>query len=884
MIYDDDLIARFAVEPYITPNPQEKTVDYDPYITPKNTLDTLFLNLEKRSDIINEKEFLQKLDILEQSLPRMYALQSKKLSPPIPNDVDQNSTSLFKFQLANPTIHPYKLCPVPNIEVIGLQELLEFCEQNHIAASRAAWVVHYYVKKCTSNYDLTDAFKRLLVRDRTKASILQPFNYSYYSQFAYELYTRNLLRHEDIIISLMDQLPPIDMAIFKDEILPTYSILLQFLTKSKSKDDYKELFRNELQTTRSQLVQLGLNSFSSEFVRDLQTDETEKRIKSLNDALCPARLSYSTYYRNLIFRSFPLIDANIIEENMSSIMKYATIDERQEFAMTMCKSILWFSTKREAVSATVAALIKRLVPKFQYTKFFRFLFKNPSIVQNYRYLFIEFQLQKIFDYKDFLQYVINEGLLTRYPEESSIIISNMPSTNQSKNVLNYIRNIMNNLFPDNNFYQEMKSIYSDFIGHIDQVANLPYVFGFQMVYFFVGRIKYDFGKFCSILQKTDTFSLITVLFVKSKPAKFTVFDFSFIEKAVPCFIAHNLLDSLSAIALPPENPNYKISELLARFLKESEDCNVQSCISKYKAQLPIKKQSSKNLSISTKNLQDFIIEHSHLCSLHIFDLFFSVQQECEFQIIFCQLLSDLLCFPLLTDDMLFEFFVDFCESQTIPRGADQFIKYFMHTIINNPNLVENEESNSRQVITNFLTLLFKNSFIYPSAYLQIILSPRHKSTGNTNEHLINLFFNIIKDNPTSFPVESILSENVVANLNDQELYEHLLKQLRQFPSPVITESLRNTLTKEIPSPISAAYYSLLPVELQAADFNDVFDYYAKNVDRTTSTFWTLWLRYKVYYNSGFPVTPCQPDNQQRQDHIIKLWTCFYNLILLYNIY
>lgn len=872
----DDLISRFAMEPYIIPVPQEKTVNYDP----KNTLDTLF-DLEQKSDIIkSNQELMQKLELLEQNIPQIYNLQSDKLSQPIPNDIDQNSISVFISKLADPAIHPYQLCPVPNIEIMPLKELLEHCIENRIAPDRAAWAVHFYIKKCANSYDLTDAFKSAFIPDKSKASSLQPFNYSHLSKFAYELYTRNLLRHEDIILSLMDFLPSSFMSIFKNEILPTYSILFQFLTKSKYRNDYKLLFSNELQQIRSQLVQLGLNPLSSEIVKDLQNDETEKRIKYLNDALSYSRLSYSTHYRNLIFQSFPFIDANIIEENMSSKLKYSTDKEKQELAMTMCHSVLWFSCKREAVSATVAALIKRLVPKFKYRKFFNFLFKNPSIVENYRYLFIEFQLQKIFDYKDFLYYVKIKGLLTRHREEAAEIIPNLPSLNRTKNVMNQIFYIINDLFPGNDFDQQISSLNSDLINHVDQINNLPYIFVVNIILFLINQNKYDFGQLCSVLQKIDALSLITVLFEINKPSKFTVFDYSFIEKTVPCFIAHNLLASFASTALTPENPNDKISELLARFLKECKDYKVASCLSKYEAQLPSRNKSTKVLNISTTNLQTFIINNSHLCSLYIYDLFFSVKQENDFRKVFCQLLNDLLGFPILTDDMLFGFFVNFCESHSISRGTDQFIKCFMQTIINDQKLVEDEDSNSRRVITNFLTLLFKNGFINPSSYLRIILPSRNKSNGNANEHLINLFFKIIEDNPNSFPVESILSENVISNLNDPGLYKHLLQLLRNFTSPIITESLRSSLTKEGPSAISAAYYSLLPLGLQAQDFKDVFDFYAKNVDRTTSTFWTLWLRYKIFYNSGFPVTPYQPDKQQIQDHISKLWSCFYNLILV----
>lgn len=872
----DDLVTRFAMEPYITPIPQESSYEY----TPKNTLDTLFVNLMKKSDqIMDENDLLQKLDFVDQNLPQIYGLQSDKLSLPIPNDTDKNSISLFKFKLINPTIHINSLCPVPNIEIMSLQELLEHCVDNCIAVNRAAWAVQTYIKKTNEDIDLTETFKRLLIRDDKKASILQKFNYSHYAKFAYALYMKNLLRHEDIILSLMDQLPPSFMAIFKNEILPTYSILLNFLTKSKNRVEYKSLFANELQITRSQLVQLGLNLHYSEYVKDLQTEETEERIRMLSDTLCPSRLNYSSHYRNLIFGSFPFIEPNVIEETMSGIMKYATPDQRQELAMTMCSSVLWFSTKKEAVSATVAFLIKKLVPNFEYHEFFHLLFEKSSMIENFRYLFLEFQLQKVFDYTNFLHYIKINGLL-KNQNISAIIISNLPSMIQDKYVLRQISSMMDYLFPGNNFDQEMRSLGSDLVENVDKIAELPYVFRFQIILFLIGQAKHDFGTLCSVLQKIDALSLITVLFNKSKPSKFTVFDYSFIEKTIPCFIAHNLLDSLAATALPPDNPNYKISELLSRFWKECEDNNVSTCLSKYKGQLPTKKQTSKNINVSTTNLQNFIFNNSHLCSLHIFDLFFSVRTENDFGKVFTQFLKDLLSFPLLTDEMLFDFFVNFCESQSVSKGTDQFIKCFMQTIICNQDLVEKEDSNSRQVITDFLTLLFKNNFIHPSFYLQLILSPRNRANFSTNEHLINLFFNIIEDNPNSFPVDLILTENVVAYLTDQELYKSLLTRLRQFPTPIITESLRNTLTKEPPLPISAAYFSLLPIGLQAYEFNDIFNYYAKNVDRTTSTFWTLWLRYKVYYNSGIPVTPNQVDKQQIQEHINKLWACFYQLILL----
>jgi hypothetical protein len=53
--------------------------------------------------------------------------------------------------------------------------------------------------------------------------------------------------------------------------------------------------------------------------------------------------------------------------------------------------------------------------------------------------------------------------------------------------------------------------------------------------------------------------------------------------------------------------------------------------------------------------------------------------------------------------------------------------------------------------------------------------------------------------------------------------------------------------------LAAALFSLLPDELLRDDLSQVFEYFGNHVNRSTGTFWTLWLRDKPLYRTGFPV-------------------------------
>ncbi|OHT11248.1 hypothetical protein TRFO_01215 [Tritrichomonas foetus] len=926
----NDLISRFALEPYITPIPRETTGDY----IPDATLDTLFPDLSMKPSEFGDLS--QLLEAAEANLPIIYGLQSEKLSQPIPSDIDRGSISLFLSNLADTSIHLYSLCPVQKIDLLELPDLLSHCTQFRIAPDRAAWAVHFLVKKKKiSEETLTAAFKQLLKPNDALASSKQEINTSHLAKFAYALYKRNLVNHTDIILTLIEALPPRCMSIFQNEIIQNFSLLYRVLDCNK-KLQYKELLSIDLQTTRSQLVQLAFQDFPiSNFVKDLQTDETDQRIKKLYDSLQPSRLTYFTDYRNLIFGSFPLLDSNVLAAHLSNRLVYATDDEKQELALFMCKSVLWFNSKDEAVAATIASLIKKLVPKFQVEEFFDLLldleinsekYLNASsssnnfysdnqpnaystetnsnskckIIPKFKYLFYELQYQNLFTFSRFLYYIKTRGYKMNNKETLGYLISNLPSLDRSLRILNEIMGMLSVLIPDNNFDNQIREIGLNIIDKIDLVSKLPYIFKFQLALYLINQSQCEFSKMCTILQKLECLNLITILFNKQKPAKFIVYDVLFIEQTISCFISHDLLESVASIALN-DNPNFEIAKFLTKYLKESEDNKIPTGLSKYKSQLSVKKQE-KNATVNQKNIQKLMMKYSHLCSLHIFDCFYDVKTESDFGRVFCFFLKDLLTFPRLTYPMLLEFFIDFCEHQCITRGSYQFIRCFLQTVIENQELVKNENSNSQTVIINFLTHLFKAGFIRPFAYLHLVLSPKsRKYTSNSNsnsnpssnssnfnnnsrgsgisEPLITLFFKILDEHPNSFPVDSILNEKVIKNFTDLALFEQFLNKLRQFPTPIITESLRISLSKDVPSAVGAAYYSLLPFGLQTLDFNDAFEYFSENVDRTTSTFWTLWLRDKVCYNAGFPVTPKQVDKATLQDHIVQLCNCFSNLIL-----
>jgi hypothetical protein len=222
--------------------------------------------------------------------------------------------------------------------------------------------------------------------------------------------------------------------------------------------------------------------------------------------------------------------------------------------------------------------------------------------------------------------------------------------------------------------------------------------------------------------------------------------------------------------------------------------------------------------------------------------------------VFSRFLNELLCFEGLSSRVLFDFFLTFCESNCVPRAAEFFIKTVLASDVITPAMAE--DARLRPILKDFLAAVFRTRLLPPSHYLLAVLGQRREREQRVNQPLVRLFWKIADDHSSAFCVDAILNDKVVKKFSDSPLFEELLGCLRKFPPPVISDDLRKQIsaTGSQGTSLGAAYFSLLPDELRSDDFTTVFQYFIQKVDRSTSTFWTLWLRDKVFYRAGFPVT------------------------------
>lgn len=863
---------ELAMDP--TKKPQCRVVSND-YV-PASTLDTL------RSDI-NSNQHKEQYDVSQDfDLARIYNLQSENLQYSIQKNIIQGGISYFMSSLRDTNMHLYSLSPVPNIQDIPIQDFLDSCFQNSIPVSRAAWAVHIYVKRNqTTQCELTDRFKSLL------NSKPNPRDIPHCVEFAYELYSKNLIKHEEILLDLMTRHPASRMERFSHEIIPTHSILIQFLTSSEDKHSYlKSLFKNRTPITESQLVQLALNHQTSDFIENLHTKNTKLRIKILSGALSECKLSSSTHYRNLIFQTFPIIDSYVLCKKLQDYIKYDTVKERQKLAMYLIQSINWFHSYEEAIASTVAYLIKRVTPNFDYNAFFDFLFDDYENSYKYRHLFFELQVQELFGYSYFLKYIKNK--LYTHKEQCLSLLSNLPCAFIEMTMQKYIfYDILNKMstLTNHDFSEQINRIQNDLFNNIDELSEMPFVLRFYLVFRLINQKNNNFDKVCSLMKKIGSLSLITRLFFQSQPEKLSVYAVYFIEQTLSLFVSHDLLKQLIQVSTNPPSPNSAISELIYQHLRENKDEKYSEILKEYQGQLH--QDPSKNPNINKENLRDLIYKNSYLFSVSVYDMFLSVQNFSDFEKVFLLFFNDLLSFSGLTHSLLLNFYIEFCESHCIQSGSTSqlFIDLFLATVqINSNTTLVNENSNSYNVIMSFLTYLFQSGLISPSSYLKrVFTKPRgaSKTEKKVNMPLMDLFFKIIDENETLFSTSAILTENVIKDFNekDKELFVELLTRLKRCPPPIITNRLLPKFANDSSSPFAAAYFSLLPDELLQDDVHKVFDYFVFNVSRTTSTFWTLWLRQMINYNPVFPVSPKNFDQKSTENHIQNLTDLFSNALL-----
>ena len=882
----EEFIPKFVQTPYITPLPNDPTkVPYRESIENSDTLQTLFVGCDS-SFIMDSGQLNQMMLSLNQNISQMENLQTEVLEPGPPPNLHSGSISLWLKYLCEPEYHLFSLNPVPDFEFLTLERLISDCVDMKVPQDRAGWAIHRFAKA-----------KNLLDREITNTFINQPRFYEkdmhYFVTLGYELYSRNLLQHSKFIEWMIQEIDPSYLAIFKNELLKTHSLLFYAFQTVDTKK-YIEFFKKDLLLNQSQLIQfaivshIGQYNFQEDVFKLLETG-MKKRAKKICDLTQP-KLTFSSILRNMLYSHYPYFDTESFASSIKKMLHFSDNEELKSHILSMCRSVLWFNQYITSISFIIAYLISNLISMFSsitfpLNDFIDILYNNcndDDEVSHFSVLFAELQNYNLFEYYDFLKIISQRGLLFSKREQTARIILNMPCISKKYQTLSKLKVFLDRILPPS-VSEDIKTILSNPYEKIDKLKQLPHVMKHQLGMYFVDHST-DFRKTANIISHLGLPILLVNLFQKTEKDKISLSMeiVPVIEEIIPALSTKKILNKfIESICMNPSLPaNLELIIFISEHYKSSNIANIK--------QLNELSKNSKIINISKECIMTLFQKHSYLCSLQIYDSIFSLKTVKDFISFFQLFIRNLLMFEPISTDDLYMFFKEFSEMQIITRPAHVFIKFLLNNFMQTPELVENERV--VKIIEEFFYRVLTSKIIEVSTYLNTAFSITRKGKNKSQQHqsaytAFHIILNILESSPQSFPVESVLTEPTVRGLiqcfaPDNGPYIELLSLLRKFCPPIITSEILKIVETPDQQGMSyaAALFSLLPTPLHSADFVDVFDFFKMNVTRTTSTFWSLWLKLKPNFTPGLPVSISQPDKEAISTYQNTLISAFSSLL------
>lgn len=889
----DEFISKFVLNPYLVPHPKDGNATPMNNLTPHDTLLTLFAGFESPF-IMDINDLRQMLDNLNRNIPNMINLQSEYLDPGPKPYLYSGSLSLWLSFLHDPKYHLFSLNTVPNFDNLELKDLIDQCIDMKTAPGRAAWAIHKYVIA----KDVTQETLTNILITNPKFWKNDPY---YFSELGYDLYTRNLLQHAKFIEWMIKELKPENLIIFKKELLKTHA-LLYYAFQSDEAEIYINFFQNDLMLNKSQLIQFSIisqiqeNSFEKYLIPLLKSD-MKRRAKQICDLTRPY-LAFSSSIRNLLFLYFPFFDTETFASDIRKLVHFSDEEELKNNILCACKSVLWFNRCIPAISYNIAYLIKFLLDDFKNVSFplddfLNILLENSEDVSKFAFLFAELQEYHLFNYYDFLKKISKRGLLITKHDQTSKLITNLPCTSKTVKTLMALNYALNKAFPDNTFQEDLHKIFENIKGHVDMISELPFIFRYDFGMYLIKQSDGDdFIEVAKIVHKIGAPDLIVPLFQKTfekdpSKVKWTMEIVPIVEDIVSAFGAKKAFESLvSSICSNLQNPaNVELAIFIVEHYKQ------HGAVNKYKG--PLNEIAKKKVATLQRDQIIGIFQNfSYLCSLQVYDAFFSVKTVKDFQTVFPVFLKDLLEFKLSSVDDVYEIFLEFAESSAITRAADFFVRNLIVVFFQSPTF--SEDDRIILILKSFFSKVLLSRMFSVSSYFDQLFGMCRKVRGKgkpvqpppkSASILIQILLEIIENNRDCFPTEVVLTESVVKGFNQSFPPENnplitLLNLLRSFPPPIINVETLDAIESETPQGMAfaAALFSLLPAPLQSPNFIDVFDYFKANVTRWTSTFWALWLKLKYRFTPGFPVGQAQFDKESTANYRKLLISSFSSLL------
>lgn len=872
----ESLVPVFARTPYVSPQPSTRTPRQDAKIVDR--IDTLFVGVDRC--LFERNELERRLQMMDKLIPQIENLQSNSFPKGAQPNIHNGSTSIWREKLIASQVHLFSLSPVPNLDGIELNELLSDCLENKISPDRAAWAVHHYVQQLGVSAEVltnTLTSEPRFLRD--------PF---YFSKLAYELYSHSLVRHIEFLQWMLANVKPHDMGIFNSEIVRTHSLLWSAFSQSPDKaQPFIEHLKLLIQKDKVQLIQFAVLRYlgRAPFAESLDkycSEQIHKRAQVLCH-LATSMLAFSSMFRNLLFSEYPYFHKDRLIKSLESMTCFCSEQELQEFSISMCRAVLWFESCSIAVASVVAFMIKQLEVDFPLAEFAEFLLDHADEIEKFTTLFVELQYFGVVDFSDFWHVIARKGLFYSNPEVVRKLALVLPCVSRKEKDLVVVNSSLRQLFPGNRYDRDTDAYLNDIHGNVAIGKSLPFVIRFLAAQYFVCGPA-DFETAVKVIADLDVPWLLVELFKRKGMKRVPLTLVHYLLEMVPVFSTHDLLRNLvmAVVSAPDSMAKLELANILSNRYRQAP------CVSEFKSQLLEVTKVTKLLPIDQDDIALLARNHSSLFGLHTLDACFAVKTARDFANVMQAFFADWFSFDLLDASTFFDFFVDFSASNCIANASNFFIKWIVTCVMKLPHLLT--KTCVQQFFGEFLAKVFEKKLIQPSQFLLFVLSHNQKSKTRTPEQvksaeiLLGFFYRVLSERPDLFSVNDILTENVVKcyltafGPSDSSHLADLLQLLRNLPVPIITSDMMKLVDCQSGTQFGEALFSLLPARLQTRDLSDAIEYFCKEVDRKTSTMWTLWLKLKPYYNPGFPVVITTPDREALNSYRTSLISSFSSLL------
>ncbi|OHS95369.1 hypothetical protein TRFO_38510 [Tritrichomonas foetus] len=864
-------ITKFACTPFLNPPPPDPRVKTTT-LHPHETLMTLFEEFD--SPFIEDRYEKQRMfNSLENNLPLICNFQAEKMPGGAESNKYCGSVSLFMHYLSDPSAHPYSLCPIPQFENLKLEEMIKYCLDSRIPPNRAVWGIHHFINRTKlTPEEVTAVLTNTTYHDQT-----------FFSRLCAAIYRANLIQHIPFINWAIKNIEPENLLPFEKDFISTHCILYNALLSDKY-EKYIDLLRIELLKSQSHLVQFAVicefnKQVFEEPIFSLITDKNMiGRVRYIYELILPSELMYpctetlDILIPKVIFENYPKFDFEKILYEIKRSTHFAK--QFDNFALTICKSLLHFNSLNNEdyinISALIAWLIKQLGFILPISEFVTWVYEMVDKINVIKYLFYELQYQKIIKYQDFLIEIRRRGYFLERFEESAKIFAEFPSLDRSNECLGRIYCTIRRIFPNIDFLSQCKAIGNDFIGNVDIIQKFPYVMKFEMAYFLIYSENGNLKQKAQFLTDINVEILLPELSINKKSNQYTKSNRNTCQKN---------LQNIKLNGDPNTKQNHKQNS-------SKNVINVNGFVPKQADKLKtlyeahglkeIIKSIPENYSnaINFDNFITLIQKYSYLCSLHVYDAAFSVRYSPDLESLLTVFFQDLMQFKALNYSQLSSFFSDFNNLKIVSHSPVIFVKTFLTCYLKYHHEKAIKDT-MYQFISNHFVDFLRKSIIKPMNYLLIIFSII-KDDENINpqlfESLINNVFDVIDENSDIYEVNDCLNNEVVEGFYSSKvsnaiyLYHSYLTRLRSLKPPEL---------HSIPTGnYIAALFSLLPTELFSDDIDSLFCFFQTHLSKQTIKLWSLWLRDRPKYQPGFPVTLSDSSESEKNRYVTRLVDAF----------